>query len=225
MIGEEAGAQPEEPMTPQAPSTFRSEQGRRAVQDFYRGVLARSPIPLRTRFVATSHARTYLIEAGSEHGDVLLLLHGSASNSATWLGDIPSWSREFRVIAADIPGHPGLSEGQPLALSSEATATWLRDLLDAIGEERVRIVGMSLGGWSAIEFACRYPDRVQALSLVAPAGLAPVRRSFVLKALPLLLLGDWGSDRTQRLVFGNVEVPQPVIEFGRLVSRHYRPLV
>jgi len=226
MTGEgRRGAQSEEPLIPQAPSPFRSERGRRAVLDFYRGVLAKSPIPLCTRFVVTSHARTHLIEAGSEHGDVLLLLHGSASNSATWLGDIPTWSREFRVIAADIPGHPGLSEGRPLALSSDATATWLRDLLDTIGVERVSMVAMSLGGWCAIDFACRYPGRVKALSLIAPGGLAPSRRSFLFKALPLSLLGNWGSDRVQRLVFGKVQVPQPVVEFARLVSRHYRPLL
>ena len=44
------------------------------------------------------------------------------------------------------------------------------------------------------------------------------------KALPLALLGDRGSDRIQQLVFGGAEVPEPVLEFGRLVARHYRPV-
>jgi pimeloyl-ACP methyl ester carboxylesterase len=204
---------------------FRSEEGRRLVTDFYRRVLAEAPVPLRTRFMDTGQSRTHLIEAGPEDGEVLLLLHGSAANSATWLGDMPSWSRRFRVLAADIPGHPGLSEGRHVALSGGATAAWLQDLVDAIGQERVRLVAVSLGGWSAIEFASLHPERVQALSLLAPAGLAPVRSGFVFKALPLSLLGDWGSDRTQRLVFGQTAVPRPVLEFGRLVSRHYRPLL
>jgi len=203
---------------------YRSEQGRRAIHDFYRRSLAEAAVPLRTHFVATGQGRTHLIEAGPEHGDVVLLLHGSASNSATWLGDIPIWSRSFRVIAADIPGHPGLSEDRTMALASDATASWLDGLLDAVGAESVRIVGMSLGAWAALDYACRYPDRVRALSLLSPGGLAPARRSFLFKALPLALLGDWGSDRIQRLVFGDVEVPAPVLEFGRLVSRHYRPL-
>lgn len=208
----------------QSPPIYRSEQGRQAIQDFYRRHLAGAPVPLRAHFVATQNARTHLLEAGREDGDVLLLLHGSASNSATWLGDIPTWGREFRVVAADVPGHPGLSEGQALPLSGQATASWLDSLLDAMGVEGVRIVGMSLGGWAALDYACRYPDRVRALSLLSPGGLAPARRSFLFKALPLSLLGDWGSDRIQRLVFGGVEVPEPVLQFGRLVSRHYRPL-
>jgi pimeloyl-ACP methyl ester carboxylesterase len=208
---------------PQSTQGFRSERGRQLILGSYRKLLAEAPFPWRARVVATRGHRTHLIEAGAGDGDPLLLLHGSAANSATFLGDIPVWGREFRVIAADIPGHPGLSEGRPLALSSGETADWLQELLDAIGEERVRIVGVSLGGWAATEFACCHPERVRALSLLAPAGLAPGSRSFLFKALPLSFLGNWGSDRTQRLVFGDREVPAPVLEFGRLVARHYRP--
>ena len=85
---------------------YRSEHGRRAVEDFYRRTLAEAAAPIRTRLVETAAARTHLIEAGPEGGDIVLLLHGSASNSATWLGDIPTWSRHFRVIAADLPDIP-----------------------------------------------------------------------------------------------------------------------
>jgi len=203
---------------------YRSEHGRRAIEGFYRRTLAAAAVPLRTRLVETALARTHLIEAGPERGDIVLLLHGSASNSATWLGDIPIWSRHFRVIAADIPGHPGLSEARGFALSSDATAAWLDSILDELGADRVRLVGMSLGGWAALDYACRHPGRVCALSLLSPGGLTPAKRSFLFKALPLSLLGDRGSDRIQRLVFCDAEVPEPVLEFGRLVSRHYRPV-
>jgi pimeloyl-ACP methyl ester carboxylesterase len=209
---------------PSMKSIYRSEAGRQAIEDFYRRTLAEVDYPLRTRLVTTDHGRTHLIEAGPEDGNRLLLLHGSAANSATWLGDIPVWSRHFRVIAADIPGHPGLSEPRPLALAGDATANWLHSLLDVIGADTVRMVGISLGGWAALDYASRHPDRVRALSLLAPGGLAPARRSFLFRALPLALLGDRGSDRIQRLVFGGAEVPEPVLEFGRLVARHYRPV-
>lgn len=209
---------------PPSGSIYRSEQGRQEVEAFYRRILAEADGPLRTRFVETGGGRTHLIEAGAADGDVLLLLHGSASNSAAWLGDIPVWSRRFRVIAADIPGHPGLSEARAATLAGEGTANWLHGVLDAIGAETVRMVGTSLGAWASLDFACRHPGRVRALSLISPGGLAPARRSFLLKALPLALLGDWGSDRIQRLVFHPAEVPGPVLEFGRLVARHYRPV-
>jgi pimeloyl-ACP methyl ester carboxylesterase len=209
---------------PRTREIYRSEQGRRAVEDFYRRVLSADPVAWQTRLAETDQGRVHLIEAGPGAGEVLLLLHGSASNSATWLGDIPAWSRRFRVVAVDIPGHPGLSEGPPLALSRDDAAGWLLRVLEVVGAERARIAGMSLGGWVALAFACRHPDRVRALSLISPGGLAPARGTFLLKALPLALLGDRGSDHIQRLVFGAVEVPQPVLEFARLVARHYRPL-
>jgi len=201
---------------------YRSDAGRLLVEGFYRRVLEEAP-GLRRRFVLSREGRTHLIETGPAGGEVVLLLHGSVANSATWLGDIPVWASAFRVVAADIPGHPGLSEGPPLSLSGSEMADWLHGLLDELGATTVRMVGLSLGGWAALDFAVRHPDRVRGLSLLAPSGLAPVRGSFGLKALPLSLLGKWGSDRTQRMVFGGREVPLPVLEFGRLVARHYRP--
>jgi len=209
---------------PASQPIYRSAQGREAVEEFYRRTLAGVGLPLRTHFVTTAQGRTHLVEAGPADGSPLLLLHGSASNSATWLGDIPVWSRHFRVVAADLPGHPGLSEGGPLPLVGDATATWLHSLLEVLGAETVRMVGVSLGGWAALDYACRYPERARALSLLSSGGLAPARKSFLFKALPLAFLGGWGSDRIQRLVFGGAEVPEPVLEFGRLVSRHYRPV-
>lgn len=209
---------------PPTRAIYRSERGRQEIEDFCRRTLAQSAVPLRSRFVETGQGRTHLIEAGPADGDPVLLLHGSASNSATWLGDIPVWSGEFRVIAADIPGHPGLSEPRAIPLAGDGTATWLGHLLGLIDAEQVRMVGMSLGAWAALDYACRHPERVRALSLLSPGGLAPARGSFLWKALPLALLGDQGSDRVQRMVFRPAEVPTPVLEFGRLVSRHYRPV-
>lgn len=209
---------------PSSPGIYRSETGRREIEESYRRLLAEAPVALRTRLVETRQGLTHLIEAGAPDDEAVLLLHGSASNSAAWLGDIPAWSREFRVIAADMPGHPGLSEARPLTLAGDAAADWLSALLAVIGAEPVRLVGVSLGAWVALDFACRYPDRVRALSLLSPGGLARARGSFLWKALPLALLGDWGSDRVQRMVFRPVEVPDAVLEFARLVSRHYRPM-
>ena len=206
------------------PSVYRTYEGRRAIEDRYRALLAECPVPLRSRMVESGDRRTHVIEAGAQEGPPLVLLHGSASNSATWLGDIPIWSERFRVIALDIPGHPGLSDGPAVPFEPGAGAAWLGVVLDAMELRTVRLVGMSLGGWVLLEFAASHPERVGAMTLVSPGGVAPPRMSFVFKAIPLAVMGDRGSDRVQRIVFGPVPVPDGVYEFGRLVSRHCRPI-
>jgi len=101
-----------------AQSVFKSEQGRRAIVACYENALAEaaSRLPLRRRIVQTALGDTHVIEAGDASRPPLVLLHGTASNSATWLADIPVWSRHFRVVAADIVGEPGLSEDRRITL-------------------------------------------------------------------------------------------------------------
>lgn len=208
-------------------SVFKSEEGRRAIVACYERILgeAGAKYPLRRRFLEAALGTTHLIEAGPESGPALLLLQGTASNSATWLADIPVWARHCRVIAADIPGEPGQSEDRRITLASEETETWLASLLEALGLASVRIVGMSLGGWMALRFATRHPERVEALSLLSTSGLAPQKRSFLFRALPLTLLGDWGLKRINRIVFGDVEIHPDVEEFMILAGRHFRPML
>lgn len=52
---------------------------------------------------------------------------------------------------------------------------------------------------SGLHFATRFPERVEALSLIAASGLTPQKRSFIFIALPLVMLGDWGLTRINEL--------------------------
>ncbi len=68
------------------------------------------------------------------------------------------------------PGY-GRSEPNVALTSREAVADHLRDVLDALGLDKVHLVGHSLGGWRAANFAARYPGRVDRLVLASPFGL------------------------------------------------------
>lgn len=210
-----------------ARSVFKSKEGRRAIVTCYEKVLAQaaSRCPHRRHIVPTALGKTHVIEAGDATQPPLVLLHGTASNSATWLADVPAWSRHFRVIAVDILGEPGLSDDRRIILASDETSTWISSLLDTMDVTRACMVGMSLGGWMGLHFAIRFPERVEALSLIAASGLAPQRRSFIFKALPLALLGDWGMRRVNKIVCGNLELPPEAEEFMLLVGRHFRPML
>ena len=88
-----------------------------------------------------------------------------------WMGDVAAWAAHYRVFAVDMIGEPGLSAPARPPLASEAYALWLDDVLRALNLTRVSMVGISLGGWLALDYATRRPERVESLALLCPGGI------------------------------------------------------
>ncbi len=103
-------------------------------------------------------------------GPVLLLLHGITDSSETWESVTP-WLRErFTLVAPDLLGH-GASATPRGDYSLGAHASAVRDILTALGHRRVTVVGHSLGGGIALQFAYQFPERCGRLVLVSSGGL------------------------------------------------------
>jgi pimeloyl-ACP methyl ester carboxylesterase len=103
-------------------------------------------------------------------GPVLLLVHGITSSSRAWREVVPRLAAQHTVIAPDLLGHG--ASGKPRGdYSLGAHASLLRDLLIALGHERATVVGHSLGGGIALQFAYQFPERVERLALVSSGGL------------------------------------------------------
>jgi pimeloyl-ACP methyl ester carboxylesterase len=148
-------------------------------------------------------------EAGE--GPVLLLVHGMAGCMTTWRRVMPTLAADFTVVAPDLPGH-GESEKNVGDYSLGAFASTLRDLLVALGHERATVVGQSLGGGVAMQFAYQYPERCERLVLVGSGGLGREVNP-LLKALSLP-----GSEGVLRLACAS-PVRDAIRAVGRLVSR------
>ena len=114
---------------------------------------------------------------------VLLLLHGLAGSSSTWDDVIERLGAHVAVLAPDLPGH-GRSDKPRQDYSLGAHATALRDLMVALGVERATVVGHSLGGGVAMQFAYQHPERCERLVLVSSGGLGS-EVSWALRALSL----------------------------------------
>lgn len=209
---------------------YRSEAGAAAVGSMYSALLRHWPVPNEQRHVATRLGDTHVITCGLAGAPTLILLHGAGFNSVTWMGDAAGWSQHFRVVAVDVIGHPEFSAPIRPAYDSDSYATWLDDVLHALGIERASFIGLSLGGWIAIDYAIRRPQRVERLILLAPAGVATEKMSMlkiVLVILPLTTLGRWGRQRAQRLMLGEYREPssaaeKAVAEFYALISKNFR---
>lgn len=103
-------------------------------------------------------------------GPALLLLHGLGCDSSTWDAVIPDLSKKFTVIAPDLLGH-GASDKPNADYSLGGYANGMRDLLTLLDIDRVTVVGHSLGGGIAMQFAYQYPERTERVCLVATGGL------------------------------------------------------
>jgi pimeloyl-ACP methyl ester carboxylesterase len=126
--------------------------------------------------------------AGS--GPLVVLLHGIAGSSATWEDVIPGLSERHTIIAPDLLGH-GESSKPRGDYSLGAYANAVRDLLGALGEARGTIVGHSLGGGVAMQFAYQFPERCERLVLVSSGGLGrelhPLLRAAALPGAEVVL--------------------------------------
>jgi pimeloyl-ACP methyl ester carboxylesterase len=105
-------------------------------------------------------------------GPVLLLLHGVTNSSQTWEPVASALCDSFTLIAPDLLGH-GESATPRGDYSLGAHASGVRDLLTLLGHERATVVGHSLGGGIAMQFAYQFPERCERLVLVSSGGLGP----------------------------------------------------
>lgn len=143
-------------------------------------------------------------------GDVLLLIHGMAGSSDTWRSVIGQLSKKFRVIAPDLLGH-GQSAKPRGDYSLGAFAVWLRDFLDELGVSHATVVGHSLGGGVAMQFAYQHPDYATRLVLISSGGLGP-DVGWVLR-----LLSAPGAELVLPIV-----APKPVLTAGNKLRSWFR---
>ena len=104
-------------------------------------------------------------------GPPLLYLHG-AGGEVAWLPFFDALAEHFEVF---VPAHPGFagSEGLDQIDSMEDLVLHYTDFMEILDIERPALIGLSLGGWLAAEFATRYCERIRALALIAPVGIRP----------------------------------------------------
>jgi pimeloyl-ACP methyl ester carboxylesterase len=118
---------------------------------------------------ATIHGKKIAYRTAGD-GPAILLIHGMAGSSETWEPVIDALAARGTVIAPDLLGH-GESAKPRGDYSLGALAASLRDLMVALGHERATIVGHSLGGGIALQFAYQFPERCERLALVSSGGL------------------------------------------------------
>jgi pimeloyl-ACP methyl ester carboxylesterase len=154
---------------------------RPAGEDAITNALSPPPAESTTARIALAGGSVAYTTAG--RGEPLLLVHGLGGTRHTWRHLIEALAATHTVIAPDLPGH-GDSSAPAGDYSLGAHAAALRDLLVALGHGSATVVGHSLGGGIAMQFAYQFPQRTDRLVLISSGGLGP-QLSPVLRAATL----------------------------------------
>ncbi len=119
------------------------------------------------RHVQVGPWSTRVLESGT--GTPFILMHGTGGHLEAFAKNLRALTAEHRVIAYDYPGH-GWTTTATSDLEIDTYIDHLATLMDTLGIQRAHLSGESLGGWVAVKFAARYPDRVDRLVLNTPGG-------------------------------------------------------
>ena len=110
---------------------------------------------------------TALHVCDSQKGErCLVLLHGYLVSMLVWEEFVPLLYKHVRVVTLDLPGH-GISEVKGEVHTMEYLADTVAAMLDKLGIERCTIVGHSMGGYVALAFCEKYPERLDGLVLLS----------------------------------------------------------
>jgi pimeloyl-ACP methyl ester carboxylesterase len=139
--------------------------------------------------------------AGPADARPIVLLHGALVTRKMWGPQMAGLSDEFRLIAPDLPGH-GTLAGMPFTFDAAVRA--VADLIDREAKGRALVVGLSLGGYTAMELGFRHPERTAGLVLAdcsreprGPAAAASHRYAARAVWSPA---ADWASPLSERVI-------------------------
>jgi pimeloyl-ACP methyl ester carboxylesterase len=143
---------------------------------------------LRFDSFATRRGRISTLSAGE--GDAVLCVHGLGGTKASFLPTVASLADRYRVLALDLPGFGDSDKPLWAAYDAPYFADCILALLDELDIGSAHLIGNSMGGRVAIEFALLHPERIAKAVLLSPAlaWLRGRRWRWLLQA-PLPLLG------------------------------------
>lgn len=149
---------------------------RRALSRFLRATI-RSALGVRTHSEQIDGIAWSWAEAGPHDAEPVILLHGFAGSKDNWLYFATLLAKRYRVICPDLPGFGDSGRSPTATYDIEAQVDRLEHFLAAIGIERCHLGGNSMGGFVALSFALKHPDRLCSLILLNNAGVNGPRLS------------------------------------------------
>lgn len=150
---------------------FRNDQAKEKLEEWYQIFLDKIDGSTESIHFETSFGTNHVLKVGDESKPVLVCLHSMLTSSAHLVSELQRLLKNYQIIAPDLPGQSVRGLETRFSYDDNSFADWLLEILDGLGLEKIHLLGVSLGGFAALQFAKVYPERVQNLVLVVPAGI------------------------------------------------------
>jgi pimeloyl-ACP methyl ester carboxylesterase len=171
-------------------SIYKNAEGKARCLALYESVLKGWPVPCEQSDVPTRFGSTHVIASGPKNAPPLVLLHGQWASAMMWSQFVAELGKTHRVIALDQIDDVGKSQPTRLPASRPDYAQWLLEVMDRLELGPVDLLGLSYGGFLALNFAMQVPGRVKRLALLCPGvpSFGPPTFKWALHGLPIMLL-------------------------------------
>ncbi|MEU1283182.1 alpha/beta fold hydrolase [Kitasatospora sp. NPDC005856] len=214
-------------MTRTSVGHFVSEAARAKFLDAYDRAMELWPSPRQELDVETAYGTVHVHRYGATTGEPIVLLHGHCGHPSNWHPQMAELGERHPVYAVSTLDDPGRSVQRAVAAGPEENAAWLGEVLAGLGLERVHLVGVSYGGWLALNQAIRAPERLASVVPLDPGGIEKVPARFYVH----MVGGLFGMLAPRRLrpavgrLLANpaLSAPREMIAPMMLAMRGYKP--
>ncbi|MFD4294017.1 alpha/beta fold hydrolase [Rhodococcus sp. NPDC058505] len=149
---------------------FTNENAKNEFLRAYDTAAAKWPVPSTTVDVETSFGTTRVRRSGSGEGTPIVLLPGIGGNGLAWFRFIEDLARDHVVYTPDVIGWAGRCVQTAPLRDARDVATWMAEVVDGLGADRVHLAGNSLGAWLAGAVAVYRSDRLASLTMLEPSA-------------------------------------------------------
>src|ERR1700730_6446185 len=146
----------------------------------------KAPLP-SGQTVPVNGMQMYYVTHGQ--GEPLVLLHGYTGSSGDWELFLPDLAQEYRLIMPDLRGH-GRSTNPSMTFTFRQAARDVFALLDHLGIDQFKAIGMSGGGNTLLHMATQQPKRVAAMVLVSATSYYPEQARTIMQQYHVDTLSD-----------------------------------
>lgn len=120
---------------------------------------------------------------GNAEGPAIVMLHGYSADKMVWLRFAQHLSDDYHIIIPDLAGHGETGFASQWDYTMEAQAERVANLLSSLDIDQAHVIGNSMGGFIAAQFALMYPERTLSVTPVDPAGVPTPQPSKMEKML------------------------------------------
>lgn len=140
---------------------FNTLEGQQDYYKVYDKSLGLFMVPITEKYVETSFGKSHELCYGDSTNAPLVLLHAASCGSTIWYPNIEELGKRYCIFAVDLITEFSKSILLKKIKKPVDNAQWLNETLDALCLKQVSVCGLSIGGWTAANFATFFPDRVQ----------------------------------------------------------------